>query len=190
MIRGICRLTVALGLAVAVTSGAFAGPVADRAAEAEAKLSAGDPAAALTAFDAATEAFWNASPLQFRVATFADSVAGFARYAPRADSTFHTGDSVTIYLEPVGYGFVSDRDSSRVSFQSGVEIRQGDIVLGKTDDLGKLDWEGREKNYAVHAAISLTLPDLKPGDYTMLLTLTDDASEKAATTTLPFTIAE
>jgi hypothetical protein len=42
----------------------------------------------------------------------------------------------------------------------------------------------------VHAAIGVALPDLKPGDYQLLLTLNDAASGKSATATLAFSVVE
>ena len=191
MIRGIYRSAAAAGLAIAFATAAFAGPIADKAGEAESLIGTGDAAGALGAFDAATEAFWEALPLQLRVAAFADSISGFANFAARPDGTpFHAGDTVQIYLEPVGYGFADEGGGTRVSLSVGTEIRQGDIVLGKTDDFGKFNWQGTGKNYAINAAISMTLPELKPGDYVLLLTVKDDTSGKSATATLPFSIVE
>jgi len=190
MISAIWRLSAAAGLIFGLTGGALAGPIADQASTVEKLLASGDGAGALKAFDAAEDAFWTASPLQFRVAVFADAVKSFADYQPRANSAFHAGETVTIYLEPVGYGFASDGDLYRVSFNSGVEIHKGDVILGKTDDLGALGWQGREKSHEVHVAITLTLPNLKPADYQLLLTLNDQTSGKSATTTLPFSIVE
>jgi hypothetical protein len=191
MIRGIYRSAAAAGLAIAFATAAFAGPITDKAGEAESLIGSGDAEGALGAFDAATEAFWEASPLQFRVATFAEAIRGFASYEARPDGTpFHAGDTMQIYLEPVGYGFATDGAATRVSFGIGTEIRQGDVVLGKTDDLGKFAWQGTGKNYAIDATISMTLPALKPGDYTLLLTVTDDASGKSATAPMAFSIVE
>jgi hypothetical protein len=197
MMAGLCRLgtlvraiVAAGGIALAMASGAFAGPIGDKAVEAEALIASGNAAGSLAAFDAATDAFWAASPLQFRVATFADTITAFGKYAPRASSAFHAGDTVQIYLEPVGYGFAADGDGISVSFSAGVEIRKGDVILGKTDNLGTFGWKGRTKSREVHGAVSVGLPSLGPGDYQLLLTLNDAASGKSATTTLPFTIAE
>jgi hypothetical protein len=185
--------TVAMATAVAAAWGgsALAGPVADNAARAESLLATGDAAGAAAAFDAATDAFAAASPLQFRVALFADQVTGFGQYRPRADGPFRSGDTVTVYLEPVGYGFSTDGGEQRVSFSTGIEIRTpGGLVLGKTDDFGKVEWQGQSKDRSIDTAVSVALPQLKPGSYELLLTLTDAATAKSATATLPFTIAE
>jgi hypothetical protein len=197
MMAGICRLgtfaramVAASGIALATASGALAGPIGDKATEAENLIAAGDAAGSLAAFDAATEAYWAASPLQFRAALFADNVTAFGKYEARANNTFRAGDTLQIYLEPVGYGFATDGDGFRVSFSAGIEIRKGDVILGKTDDLGTFGWQGRTKSREVHAAVSVGLPSLSPGDYQLLLTLNDPTSGKSATTTLPFTVAE
>ena len=197
MMGGICRLgtlaraMVAAGsIVLAAASGAIAGPIGDKAAETENLITSGDAAGSLAAFDAATDAFWTASPLQFRAALFADNVTAFGKYEPRASSTFHAGDTMQIYLEPVGYGFAADGAGYRVSFSAGIEIRKGDLILGKTDDLGTFGWQGRTKSHEVHAAVSVGLPSLGPGDYQLLVTLSDTTSGKSATTTLPFTVAD
>ncbi len=187
--RNLVRLTV--GGTLALAAAAQAGPISDAATEAETKAAAGDSAGAVAAFDAAADAFFEAAPLAFRVATFADSVAGFGRYEPHV-GTFRAGDTATVYLEPVGYGVTRDGDNFRVSYGTAIEIRTpGGLILGKTDDFGALTWTGRAKSYEVQAAVSVTLPTgLKPGEYDLLLTLNDQASAKSATATLPFAIGE
>lgn len=190
MIKGVSRGAAAAALAIVVGGGAFAGEIADKAAEAEARLQSGATAGAVAAFDAATEAFWAATPLSFRAALFADDIRGFARYTARADSAFKSGDTATIYIEPVGYGFTETDDGYEVSFTTGLEIRQGDIVLGKVDNFGAFTWQGRSKSFAVSVPVSVALPALKPGDYQLLVTLTDTVSSKTRTATLPFSIAE
>ncbi len=184
------RLVAAAAMTVLAT-GAFAGEAADKAAEAERLAMAGQAAEAVAAFDAASDALWRGLPLTFRVALFADNVSAYGKYDPRATSEFKSGEAVTIYLEPVGYGFASSGTTNTVAFGTAIEIRTpGGLILGKTDDLEKLTWTGRAKSREVHAAINLALPTLKPGAYELVLTLTDAASAKTATTTLPFTIVE
>ena len=189
--RRLATVVAALALATAcVAPGALAGPAADKASEAEALLGEGKAGEALSAFDEAIEAFWQGSPLQFRAVLFADAVAAFGKYEPRPNAIFRAGESVTVYLEPIGYAFVSAGGFHRVAFATGIEIRTpGGLILGATEDFGELIWSGRAKSREVHAAISVTLPQIKPGDYELLLTLTDQASKKTATVTLPFTIA-
>ena len=194
---GICRRSVgaAVGLALLaagnLTTTALAGAITDQATSAETLLQQGNPGEALGAFDKATDAFWAAVPLQFRVALFASSVKGFGQYEPRADTSFHSGETAIVYLEPVGYGFTPAGSSFSVAFTTGIEISTvGGILLAKADDFGQLQWDGHSQSRAVHAAINVTLPTVKPGDYRLKLTLTDVTTAKDASVTLPFTIVE
>jgi hypothetical protein len=188
--RPILRLT-ALCLALGVGSAAIAGPIADNATDAEQRAAAGDGAGAVSAFDAATDAFFDAAPLTFRVATLADDVTGFGKYTPHAGA-YHASGTATVYLEPVGYGFARDGDGYRVSYGTSLEIRTpGGLILGKTDDFGTLSWSGRTRSHEVQAVLAVTLPAaLKPGSYELVVTLKDEATAKSATATLPFDIAE
>lgn len=180
-------VAVAIALAAAPPA-ALAGEVADRAAAAEAHAAAGNSADAIATFDAAHEALWSTLPLSFRIAVFADGVTAFGKYEP-ASGPVHPGDTLTIYLEPVGYGFQTAGALNRVSLTPSIEIRTpGGLILGETSGAGKLTWEGRAKSREVHAALSVALPDLKPGDYELLVKLVDDATGKEATVTLPFTV--
>ncbi len=152
MMAAICRrgsvagAALAGGLLFAAATGAAAGPIADDASQAESLLAAGKAADALAAFDQATNAFWSASPLEFRTVLFADQVSGYGRYTPHQGSTYKAGDTPVIYLEPVGYGFSEADGLSRIGIKTGLEIRTpGGLILAKTDDFGELEWKGLAK---------------------------------------------
>ena len=182
----------AAALATCISAGpAPAGEVADKAALAETLLDRGYAEAGLAAFDKATDAFWKASPLQLRVIAFADSISGYGDYAPRADAVFHAGDTLRIYLEPVGFGFSPDGGGVKAAIAVDVEIRTpGGLILGSADDLVRLEWTGKQPMHEVQASVALPLPALKPGAYELLLTLRDQGSAKTKDVTLPFTVAE
>jgi hypothetical protein len=57
------------------------------------------------------------------------------------------------------------------------------------DDIGRVTWQGRVRSREIHTAVSVTLPELKPGSYKLVVKLTDAATGKSATTDLPFRIA-
>lgn len=194
MLRIISRLAaVAMAAAVVAAVGprARASDISDYASRADSLLAAGKADQALTAFGQAVAAFWQASPLQFRTATFVTWADGFGQYQPRTDAKFHPGETATVYVAPVGYGFTQTGDWLNVEMTTGLEIlTPGGIILARTDDYGKLSWRGRTPSYQVHASIAITLPRLKPGNYVLKLTLADRASAKSASTTVPFTIVE
>jgi hypothetical protein len=189
-------LAAAAGPAAAVcllafaTVAAAAGEIADQAATAERLLLDHKPAEAQAAFDKAAAAFWIASPLQLRVATFADEVKGFGNYTPHASGAFKPGDTLLIYLEPIGYAFTPDGDIFKVAIAADIEVHTpGGLILAKSADFGRLEWSARSRTREVHATLKLPLPRLKPGDYQLVVTLRDQGSPKTATVTLPFAIA-
>jgi hypothetical protein len=184
------RALAALAAAsTALPMAAFAGEIADKAAEAESLLSGGKPQEALAAFDQASGDFWDASPLQMRLATFVTSVAGFGDYQPVAKASFRAGDTLKIYLEPVGYGFAEEGDSFRATLAADLEVKTpGGLIFGQATDFARLSWASKEKLRQVHATIASPLPALKPGDYVLSLTLRDLNSPKTATVDLPFEV--
>lgn len=151
------------------------------AAEAESLLQAGEPSTAFDALEAAVDAFWREAPLTIKDARF-DSEGNGATFAPSAQ--------VGIHLRPLGYGFEPVGNGNRVALDAGIEIRTpGGLILAETDDFGRLEWTGAGKNRNFAGRISIAMPDLKPGDYELLLTLTDQATRKTASIVLPFAIA-
>ncbi|HET7715172.1 MAG TPA: hypothetical protein VFK86_06060 [Bauldia sp.] len=185
------RAAIGLAALLATPFVAVAGEIAEKATLAESLLGRGYDAAALSAFDKATEAFWMASPLQLRVIAFADSVEGYGNYAPRPDATFRKGDTLRLYFEPVGFAYRPEGDGVRGAIAVDVEIRTpGGLILGSAEDFVRLEWRGKTAMHEVHATVATPLPDLKPGGYLLLLTLRDEGSAKTEEVTLPFTVAE
>jgi hypothetical protein len=170
---------------------AVAGEIADQAAQAETLLQNGKAADALATFDKAAGAFWVASPLQTRVAVLADKVTSFANYEPHGDAPYHSGDDLIVYFEPFGFGFSSSDGLFKAAIAVDVLIRTpGGLTLAKSDDFGRLEWSGRSKMHEVHATVRFHLPDLKPGDYELSLTLRDQNTPKTDTLVLPFAVAK
>jgi hypothetical protein len=173
-------MMTAVGLLLAAAP-AGAGEVADLAGKAEELLQAEEPATAFDAMEAAVDAFWREAPL----------IIESPRFVPEADSaTFAPGERVAIHLQPLGYGFdITDDGSFRISLSTGVEIRSpGGLIFAQSEDFGRLQWTGPGKNRAFAGRLSIDMPDLKPGDYELLLTVTDDATDKMANVTMPFSI--
>jgi hypothetical protein len=170
---------------------AYAGPIAEDAAKAESLLSDGKAQDGLTAFDAATDAFWTAAPLTFRSALFADRIASYGDYFPRAAAPFKAGDVAMVYLEPVGFGWAQDGDGFKASLETDIELRStGGLILGKAEKFGHIERTSRERIRELNLSVKLPLPDLKPGDYELMVTVRDLVSGKTGTVSLPLTLAE
>ena len=177
---------IVLGLATAVQ----AGEVADKAAEAEALLQSGEPGAAFDALGTAVDAFWTMAPLTISQAYFVTGGENGGMFAPRPQGPFRSGERARVHVEPLGYGFTEDSGTFRIVLTTGIEIRTpGGLILAKSEDFGRLEWAGRAKSHTFNGRVGIDLPDLKPGDYELLLTVSDQSSQKTTSATLPFSIA-
>ncbi len=179
-----------LALLLAGAAAATAGEIADAAQRAETQLGAGSAAEALESFDVATDAFWRALPLSFRRTLIVDSAEGYGRYKLRPERPFHPGDTMLIYLEPVGYGWLAEGSAFRVRLVADLEIRTGSgLILATAHDFATVEQAARARSREFQATIGLTLPNLKPDDYELHLTFRDAATGKKAEVTLPFAVA-
>jgi hypothetical protein len=181
----------ALAACVLISSAARAGETADAAARAESLLAEGKTQEALAAFDSATDAFWSALPLTFSTTAFADEVRSHGDYAPRAEATFRAGETALIYLEPVGFGWMAEGDSFRTNLEADVEIRSAKgAIFAQAEKFAIFERTSRHKSRELDLRVRIALPQLKPGDYELLVTLRDMAAGKTATASLPFTLVE
>ncbi len=167
-----------------------AGPVADAVAEAEALLPAGSTAAIWEEFDRATELFWADAPLAFRRALLVDSASGFGQYQPRVAAMFHAGDSLVVYLEPVGYGWTAIGDQFRIRFGVDIEIAStGNGIIIAEPGFATVERLSRTRNWEFQLTLEMTLPDLPADAYELRITLHDAATGKTAGTAIPFEVA-
>lgn len=186
------HLVVLAAIALTAVAPAKAG-AAEAAAfmrDAERFLANGDSDAALAAADEAISAFWKAMPLHLRVAGFVEpgSVTQFSQYVT-ADGSYQAGDAMSVYLEPVGYGFLSSERGQSVEIVAGMEIRSpGGIVYARAPDFAQLGWAGRTGTRELHGTLTLQVPPLAPGTYDLKIDLTDAATGKRTAATLPFTV--
>ena len=92
--------------------------------------------------------------------------------------------------DDVGYGFSRNGGNFHIILTTGIEIRTlGELILAKSLDFGRFEWSGKVKNRSFAGQVNIDLPTLKPGDYEIVLTLSDLASKKTANVTIPLTIA-
>lgn len=192
MKAGASRLSgiAAAGVLALAMSGAEAGEVSTKAADAERLLSEGRVSEAIEALDTSVEAFWKAAPLSFRKALFVDSVTGFGEYAPRAGSTFAPNSELKIYAEPVGFGWKDVPAGETITFTTSIEIRNArGLILAKSAAPAVLEKTSRSKSRDFHITVTFELPALKAGDYRLILTVTDTATGKSAPIDLPITIS-
>lgn len=159
---------------------AFAGPIADKAAEIEALIAADDSAAAgVAAIDLYGQVWETATTISFRnVVLVAEAAGGFGVYNPRPDAKYKVGEPVVIYAEPYGYGFGAPGDGLySIGFNVDLKVlsESGDI-LGEIPELAELDLQSRAKNYEFQANLTYNLNGVTPGKYVLQTTFRDKNS--------------
>ncbi|EBW9044152.1 hypothetical protein BZR70_24265, partial [Salmonella enterica subsp. enterica serovar Enteritidis] len=129
--------TFALALCAALPSThATSGEIAEQAAKAEQllEMGSGKRDAAIEAWQNAQDAYWKKLRFQVRNVQLVNSVRGYGVYEPRADSIYKVGDTIQIYMEPVGYGFIAnDQGGVSVGFSAltSVQSKSGEPMRGE-----------------------------------------------------------
>jgi hypothetical protein len=174
--------TAALALTL-LTTPALAGPVADAAAQIEAKLATADQTGAL---DAARDLFaqvWDATPaLSFTQSSLvAENATGYGVYNPRSTNQFKPGTPILIYCEPVGFAFGSPGDGLySVNFIVDLQVLDASgNQLADAPGATEYNMTSRHQNREVQANITYSLDGLPPGQYTLVTTLRDKNSAKS-----------
>lgn len=176
-------LSALIGAALPVA--AFAGPLADKAAEIEALLESGDNAGATAAASDLFGQVWDATTtLGIRQAILVtEAAAGVGVYNPRETNTFKAGEDILIYAEPTGYGYGTPAEGL-YSMGFGVDLKvvsETGEVLGEIPDLTQVELSSRNQNREFQANITYTLTGIEPGRYVLQTTLKDKFSAKTGT---------
>jgi len=184
------RVVAAAAAILSCVVAAQADQFTEKATEAANILQTGQPKAAFEALDAAVESFWTIAPLTIADAYFVSQGDGASKNARRSDAPFAAGERIAVHVAPLGYDFEADSGNFRIAMATDIEIRTpGGIILARSADFGRLEWSGPAKNRTFSGRVNIDLPTLRPGQYELFLTLTDQASGKAANVTLPFAIS-
>ncbi|MEP0409156.1 MAG: hypothetical protein ABJH93_18500 [Roseibium sp.] len=144
----------------------------------------------MTSSLAALDASWDASELAFTSATFATSNAsGYGQYTARDSNRFSPAETMTVYAEPVGYGFaetaVGYRHDIDVSFRL---LNTTGQVLAEQDGFARFAGETPNRKRELPTSLSFQFEGLPAGDYVLEALYTDKISDKAGTIALPFTM--
>lgn len=145
---------------------------------------------ALAAAYAGLDAAWTQAPLSLAAATFVDGeVTGFGRYTPRGEAVFTEGEALTVYTQPVGFGYVETETGYGVRLVADFELlnTSGQVLAAQTG-FAELAADSRAKLREFHATLRFAFEGLRAGDYTLVTKLTDTASGKTTDVTLPFTV--
>jgi hypothetical protein len=185
------NFTFALFAALLMGQQVHAGPASDAAQRAETLLSQGQTAPAYSAFNTAVHAFWQSSPLAFRKSMLVERAGGFGDYDLRAGSDFRSGDTLTVYAEPVGFGIARQSGQFEIGFETDFRIENATgQILAASDDLFSVKHRSWSQNRDFNMTLSLVIPNLKPSPYVGVFTVKDQVSGKTGQFRIPFNITK
>ena len=170
------------------TSLAAAGPVADAAARAEALQQGGDLIGALDALNEAVDALWSEGPLAFRSIAVVESASGFGVYDEEADPTFRPDEKLTVYVEPVGFGYGTGDGGIGFTIDLSIENEAGQ-VLGEEDGVFTISAPVPAGRREFFMTLTFEVPFLRPGAYSAVFSVHDDNSDKTGNFAVPFQLA-
>ncbi|MGH6922643.1 MAG: hypothetical protein ACRED5_02635 [Propylenella sp.] len=183
-------LGVTILLVLSFSSFASAGPVADAAARAEALQAEGKIVEALDALAEAVDAIWTGGPLGFRTVAVVDSASGFGVYQERSDPTYRPDEKLTVYVEPVGFGYGSAEGAASIGFTADLAIENATgEVLSDTKDVFSLSAPSGAGKREFYMALTFVVPYLRPGAYRAVFTVHDQNSDKSGSFGVAFGIA-
>lgn len=148
------------------------------------------PAPALVESYSQLDAAWASAPLAFTAADFAQAPArGFGKYVPRGSAVFAPGETMTVYVQPVGYGFTSSDAGLSYDIQASYRlIMPSGQVLAAEDKFASIQGTSRSEDRQAFTSLTFTFEGLPEGAYSLETTFADAASGKQGIITLPFEI--
>lgn len=177
-------------LVLSCSSLAAAGPVADAATRAEKLQAEGKSVEALAALDEAVDSIWTAMPLSFRKVVAVTGSSGYGLYEPAPDHPYKPDETMTVYVEPVGYAYgPSVGDSSTIAFKADLALKNGTgQVLIDSKDVYSVSAPAPVGEREFSMIFRLDVPYLRPGTYQAVFTVHDQNSDKMGTFEVPLEI--
>jgi len=157
--------------------------ILDAAQGIEARIAAGDSAAAMAEAQSLLQQVWDTTQaIGFTEAVLvAEPASGYGIYNRRASISYTLDQSIYVYAEPYGYGFGSPGEGLHsIGFFVDLQVVAADgSVLGVVPDVAQIDLVSREQIREMQATITYDLGGIAPGTYTLLTTLRDKNSAKS-----------
>ena len=179
----IIRNTAAGAALILALSGAvLAGPMADKAAEAEAAIGNGDYLGGFAAAQEIASQAWDATPgiLFLETLPVTEPAAGFGLYNPRPDAVYKSGEPIILYAEPVGFGYGTGGEGLyTVGFSVDLQVLdEAGQELANVQGVTELNLTSRYKNREFQANLTYNLDGIAAGKYRLVTTLRDTNSAK------------
>ena len=190
------RKSTLAGILCAVTMlamPAYAGPLAEAAAKAEALAATGDAVSAHDIMRSAISDFSEALPLSIGKAVFVTAdPKGYGMYSPKEGPSFKPGESLVSYVEPVGLTWKPAPENGRIQAHFSVDL---DIlsstgeVLASQKAFGDFTFNGFFRNQEIYATLTTDVNGAAAGDYVLRFRFNDLNSGESASVDQKFTIA-
>ena len=154
-------------------------------------LSADEALARLDRLDEEIAEVWASGPLAFRSMTLVNGVEGFGDFKPRDGNAFKAGETLMVYVEPVGFAYVLEngRYSFALSSDLAIESDAGHIIV-EGANLFLIDDSSRVRIREFHMVLSVKVPEIKAGGYKAIYQVKDMNSDKTGSFSVPFKIGE
>ncbi|WP_428688481.1 hypothetical protein [Roseibium sp.] len=167
---------------------ALAGPMQDKALQAEAALGKKDGGLAIKLMREALFQTWKEAPLAIPTAVFVAAPAdGYGIYTARADSVFAIGEPLLVYLEPVGFDWKQENGLFRSLLTVDFDLSSPDgTVLAGQKEFGRFDFKSHVPNTEYMANLTLRVNGAPAGDYVLDLTVNDQIGGGSARVKIPF----
>jgi len=177
--------------ALLAPSGLLASEITPLVNRAESQFASGDVVGAADALRQALVAVYNKSKLKVDKAVLVKvKPAGFGMIQRKGSNKFKSGETIILYVEPVGYHFVKNGKAYGfgISADFSVTDAQGNILGGKKG-FGSWDMttQGRPL-FDFYMTLTYNFTGIKPGKYYLLTTLIDKHGGGNVTIKTPFEI--
>src|SRR5215210_1785335 len=149
---------------LSVSSFAVAGPIVDAAGRAEALQAQGKTVEALDALNEAVDVVWRDAPLAFRKLVLVQSSGGFGEYVERTDRVFRPDEPMTIYVEPVAFGYREAGGATTIDLSVDVAIENmTGQVLNEGKNLIEFSKKASPRLRDLGMSLIVGAPYLRPG---------------------------
>jgi hypothetical protein len=188
----ITRPLMRIGLLYAAVAGmTMAGAVPSIAQTSMPVLTADEALEKLDQLNDEVAKVWANSPLAFRGVTIVKGAEGFGDFRPRDGNEFKAGETLMVYVEPVGFAYAQEngRYSFALSADLSIESDAGHIIA-EGADLFLIDDSSRVQVREFYMVLSVKVPEIKAGGYKAVYQVKDMNSGKTGSFSVPFTIGK
>ena len=137
-------------------------------------------------------AIWDRLPLDFRqIELVRGEPEGYGQIEPRADNVFAPGEEITVYVDPIGFGWREGENGWETDLAADFVLStpEGRIIAGQKD-FGEFRIRSPRRARESFLVVNYEFSGVPDGDYVLTTTVKDRIDEETASFELPITISE